>query len=112
VNYYRVVEKIWGSEHIIVNNDLYCGKILNLKKGYRTSLQYHKLKDETLYVLSGKVLFEIEGHAETLNPGELRRIRPLTNHRITGLTDAEIIEFSTTFYPEDSYHIVEGGKVP
>jgi len=52
----KKVKKIWGSEEWLVNNELYCCKILNLKKGYRCSIHYHKDKDETFYVLKGIVL--------------------------------------------------------
>jgi len=44
------VEKVWGSEDWIVNRE-YCGKVLNLNKGFRCSMHYHKNKDETFYVV-------------------------------------------------------------
>jgi mannose-6-phosphate isomerase-like protein (cupin superfamily) len=111
-------QRKWGSAIIIENNELYCGKILKIKKGYRMSLQYHKLKDETLYVLTGQILVEYEKefthkiYKETLHPGEKVRIKPLRIHRVTGLTDADIMEISTHSEDSDSYHIEDGGKVP
>ncbi len=47
----KKVNKVWGSEEWIVNNSTYCGKILNIKKGYRSSIHYHKNKHETFYLL-------------------------------------------------------------
>jgi len=49
----NIVEKTWGSEEWIVNNELYCGKILRIKEGHYTSWHYHELKTETFQVLKG-----------------------------------------------------------
>jgi len=49
------VPKGWGYEHWIVNKKEYCGKILFFKKGKRCSWHYHKLKDETFYIQSGRL---------------------------------------------------------
>ena len=40
----HVEPKGWGREIWIANNDLYCGKILDIRKGKKCSLHYHKLK--------------------------------------------------------------------
>lgn len=104
INY---VEKVWGHEEWIVNNLKYCGKKLVVKKGYRISMHYHKMKDETFYVLSGKILAEteFEGKKESrlMTPGDILHIKPYVWHRITGIADSEIIEFSTFHMDEDSY---------
>ena len=44
------IEKAWGYELIICNNDNYCGKLLVFKLGARFSMHYHMKKDETWYV--------------------------------------------------------------
>ena len=48
-------EKGWGHELWIVNNNLYCGKILHFNKGKKCSWHYHKIKQETFYVQKGKL---------------------------------------------------------
>ena len=48
--------KGWGYEKWIVNTDEYCGKLLFFEEGKRCSWHYHKLKDETFYLQSGKML--------------------------------------------------------
>ena len=48
-------EKGWGYELWIVNNNLYCGKILHFDKGKKCSWHYHKIKQETFYVQKGKL---------------------------------------------------------
>mgnify|MGYP000557139857 CR=1 FL=1 len=95
------VKKVWGQELWIVNTDKYCGKILQLKEGHRSSLHMHRKKDETFYILGGKVLFELDRKRMILRDGDVIRIRPGSWHRFTGLTDAIIIEFSTHHSDKD-----------
>lgn len=107
---HKEVEKVWGKEIWIVNRD-YCGKKLILKKGFRCSMHYHKLKDETFYVLSGKVLIELGMKKQVMLPGDSIWIPPGARHRFTGLEDSEIMEFSTHHEDSDSYRETESGKV-
>ena len=107
---HKIVPKVWGSEEWIVNKD-YCGKKLVLKKGFRCSIHYHKNKDETFYILKGRVLMETDGKKQIMLPGDSIHITPMLKHRFTGLEDSEIIEFSTHHEEEDSYRIEESGKV-
>lgn len=106
----KVVEKIWGGEIWIVN-EIYCGKILKLKKMFRCSLHHHKKKTETFYITKGQVLLEIGDNAYMLLPGDAIDIMPNQDHRFTGLEESEIIEFSTHHEDEDSYRKVESGEV-
>ena len=54
--------KGWGYEKWIVNNDLYCGKVLFFERGKKCSWHYHKVKDETFYVQSGEILLRYGEH--------------------------------------------------
>lgn len=103
--------KVWGEEHWIVNAS-YCGKKLVLREGYRCSVHYHQVKDEVFYVLSGRVLMEVDGAPRVLQPGMKQHIRPGEKHRFTGLEESEIIEFSTHHLEEDSYRDEPSGRVP
>src|SRR3954466_5242400 len=49
----RHVPKPWGHETIWASNDLYVGKILHITAGQALSIQYHNVKDETVYLLRG-----------------------------------------------------------
>ena len=109
------VEKGWGHEKWIVNTPEYCGKILHVKRGKRCSWHYHRLKDETFYVQSGRVMVFIgEGNDEetaemlVLEPGDSLHIPPDTRHFFFGLTDADIFEFSTHHEDNDSIRITKG----
>ena len=54
------VEKPWGYELHWAKTERYVGKLIHVNAGHALSLQYHNLKDETIYLHSGKLLFEIE----------------------------------------------------
>lgn len=101
----ELVEKPWGREIIIVNNDKYCGKILEIYEGQRLSKQRHKTKDETLYVYDGKIDVYIDDVRYRYNVGESVRIQPGTIHRIEALENSEIFEISTTHSDDDTVRI-------
>ena len=93
------VEKPWGYELIFADNDKYVGKILHIDEGEQLSLQYHEIKDETIYVFSGQLELELqEGDglvAHVMDPGECLRIPPRTVHRMRAIITCDIFEVST-----------------
>ncbi len=96
------VEKPWGHEIWWARTDRYVGKILHVKKGECLSLQYHNVKDETIMLQAGRLLFETrpagqEGDLQPIEmkPGDVFHIPPGTLHRMTGLEDCDILEVST-----------------
>jgi mannose-6-phosphate isomerase-like protein (cupin superfamily) len=113
----RVVPKEWGEERWLVNNRLYCGKLMILRRGWRCSLHMHRVKDETFFVRTGRMLFEIEGpggrvRKRILGPGAVQHVPPGTWHRFSGLRRTEFYEFSTTHDDADSYRKVPSGPMP
>jgi len=97
-----IFPKTWGHEEWIVNSE-YCGKKLVLNKGHCCSLHHHKIKDETFYIASGKVGFQMNDDFFILSPGDSLLITPGTKHRFYGLENSEIFEFSTHHMEDDSY---------
>ena len=97
----RRVEKPWGWELVWAQTDVYVGKILFVRAGESLSLQFHKEKDESWYVESGRAELELgdAGHGvlntEVIAPGACFRFRPGTVHRVTALEDITILEVST-----------------
>ena len=94
------VDKPWGHEVIWADTELYVGKVLHVNAGEALSLQYHREKDETLYVLSGYVRMEAGPSPEDLEVVELRagdamRLRPGTVHRMEALEESDVLEAST-----------------
>jgi mannose-6-phosphate isomerase-like protein (cupin superfamily) len=76
------VSKGWGYEDWIANTPLYCGKDLFLKKDKKLSLHYHKLKDETFLITSGKVCvtYYDEDELDELFPVWHRTLFPWINN--------------------------------
>jgi mannose-6-phosphate isomerase-like protein (cupin superfamily) len=97
----RRVEKPWGWELIWAVADQYVGKVLFVKAGESLSLQFHKEKDESWYVQSGRAELELgdagQGilNSEVVGEGACFRYRPGTVHRVTALEDTAILEVST-----------------
>lgn len=94
------VEKPWGYELIFAHTDRYVGKVLHVDAGQALSLQYHEVKDETLFLMEGEVELVVEEHGElvttTLRGGDSYRIKPFTRHRmVAGADGCDIIEVST-----------------
>jgi mannose-6-phosphate isomerase-like protein (cupin superfamily) len=96
----REVSKPWGSELWFAHTSQYAGKILRVRAGCRLSVQFHREKDETSYVLSGQVIVS-QGEspdaltARQLGPGDSWRNSPFLVHTLEAVEDAEIIEVST-----------------
>jgi mannose-6-phosphate isomerase len=97
----RRVEKPWGHELIWAVTDRYVGKVLFVAAGHSLSLQFHREKDESWYVQSGRAKVELGevGEAvlmeEIVTAGAALRFEPGTVHRVTALEDTTILEVST-----------------
>lgn len=103
------VSKRWGHEIWVANNELYCGKILFIRAGKWLSYHYHKIKDEVLYVQSGKMYFSFDVDGEPgsrpIDTGEAFHVNPFFKHQMEAITDTVLIEFSTKHRDEDSYRV-------
>jgi mannose-6-phosphate isomerase len=97
----RKVEKPWGHELIWAETERYVGKVLFVKSGESLSLQFHRTKEESWLVHSGRAKLELgsAGDAvlseEVIAAGAAFRFRPGTVHRVTALEDTTILEVST-----------------
>ena len=90
------VNKPWGYEEIWAHTDKYVGKLLHIKAGSRLSLQYHEVKEETIYVLQGDLVLLTDKKRITLPPGSVYHISPGDFHRFTaGAAPVTLIEVST-----------------
>jgi len=96
----RRVDKPWGHELIWVLTDRYCGKVIVIETGRRLSLQYHERKDESVYVISGRLRLHLEDDAglmtvRELGPGDSARVPVGRRHRFEAAERVELIEVST-----------------
>jgi mannose-1-phosphate guanylyltransferase len=116
------VSKPWGNELWIADGvrTPYALKRITFKKGFRSSLQVHKYKFETNYVLSGTgklqlrdEIFDCEEYLASpqkklmleaalstlkeieIKPGDVIDVRPGQIHRVIAVTDLVFIEAST-----------------
>jgi mannose-6-phosphate isomerase-like protein (cupin superfamily) len=97
----RRVDKPWGYELIWALTDTYCGKVLFVKAGHALSLQFHREKDESWLVQSGRAKLELGEvgqsvlKTEVVGPGAAFHYTPGTVHRVTAIEDTTILEVST-----------------
>ena len=92
----EMVYKPWGYELIWAKNEKYAGKILYIKPGQRLSLQYHEKKDESVFVLEGKLLLHIDKDILELEPGQSYHVVPGMVHRFAaGRDPVKLVEVST-----------------
>jgi quercetin dioxygenase-like cupin family protein len=95
------VAKPWGYEIIWAHTDHYVGKILHINAGEALSVQYHEVKDETIYLLAGAMIYwvKLPGSDQLqdmkLQQGESFRIAPGTVHYMQAVTDCDVLEAST-----------------
>ena len=94
------IDKPWGYEIWYAWTDRYVGKILHVRAGEALSLQYHRVKDETIMVLTGRLRFEYfaedeEPHVQILDPRTPFHITPTLRHRMIAIEDTDVLEVST-----------------
>lgn len=96
-----VIQKPWGSEHIVDLCGGYCVKYLRIHHGQRLSLQYHERKRETMLLVRGHALLTLsDGQGKrdiAMQTGEAYVIEPGAVHRVEGMSGepAVILEVST-----------------
>jgi mannose-6-phosphate isomerase-like protein (cupin superfamily) len=111
----HIEPKGWGKEVWIANNSLYCGKILEIRKGKRCSLHFHKIKTESFYLRSGKLRVWTKESPESeiilefdMSPGNCMDVPPGLVHQMEAREDSELFEFSTQHFQSDSYRLAKG----
>lgn len=96
----EIIEKPWGREILLEKNDRYVLKQLEMNAGHRCSLQYHKFKQETFYVIKGLLKVEVGPTKDNLKthlfkPGESLTLTPYTVHRMEAVENSVYLEAST-----------------
>jgi len=93
------IDKPWGHEIIWASTNNYVGKEIFIKKGHRLSKQYHREKEETIYILDGSLTLELGEPIESvakLTKGTSFHLQPGTIHRmIADINDVKLCEVST-----------------
>lgn len=98
----KQVRKHWGDERWLVPEGSPFGfKVISIRAGKRTSLQYHRQKEEANLILYGEGRLFVADEVGAplakyeLTAGEIIHIRPGTVHRIEAVRDLVLIEVST-----------------
>jgi len=114
INNTKIVEKGWGYELWIINNEKYCGKSLFFNENSKCSMHYHLKKEETWLVHSGSfILRYINGETAEVVEVDLKDNESYTipvglPHQLETKTGGEIIEISTEHFENDSYRVWKG----
>jgi mannose-6-phosphate isomerase-like protein (cupin superfamily) len=107
------IEKVWGYELWIHNNEEYCGKLLVFNNtGDKFSMHYHLKKKESWYVQQGSFIFswlDVEDGkliSQIIKVGDSVTIERGLPHQLQAIDDlSTIYEVSTQHFNEDSYRI-------
>ena len=94
------VAKPWGYEVHWAVTDRYVGKLLHIEAGQLLSLQYHELKDESIYVLRGRMIFryrDADGKLvdREMIAGEAQHVPSGLVHQFEALEHTDVLEAST-----------------
>ena len=113
----EIHKKAWGHELWIINNELYCGKLLVFKKNKSFSMHYHLLKDEAWYISKGKFLYKYidtetaKLHEIEVTEGDCIHLMPGQPHQMLALEEGScIFEISTQHFDSDSYRVKPGSS--
>ena len=99
-----VGERDWGEEILVaLSPGKYSGKVLKMKAGHVGGLQFHHMKDESAYIVSGELRFYFDKgdgklDSRILKAGDCVRIPPGAIHREEAITDVVIFETSTPHF--------------
>lgn len=113
----KIIKKPWGHEEIWGNvPGKYLGKTLHINMKNRLSLQYHKEKEETIYVVRGVLTLTTKEHnsdverLQKLGPGQFFHITPGLIHRFTAEGGDVVIAEVSTYFPDDVVRLEDDYK--
>ncbi len=102
------VQKTWGWEKWIENNDRYCLKMMGMYKDAYCSVHRHPVKDDTFYVFSGNLRLWVDGKFHTIVEGDKLRVFPGQWHSFhTSSVMTGFYEVSTGHIDEDVERLSE-----
>ena len=110
-NKHTKINKPWGHEIIWAHTPDYVGKLLHITSGSRLSRQYHRYKEETVYVLSGVMYnYDADGHLEKKYPGESFHVKPNQIHRFAAMEGNVVVMEVSTNHLDDVVRLADDYK--
>jgi quercetin dioxygenase-like cupin family protein len=97
----------FGSVMITVINRDYCKKLIFLQPNQYHPEMFHKVKDETFFILYGEVNLKLDGKLIVLKEGDSISIPPNSIHGFGSKNGAIIEEVSSNHQSSDSYYLDE-----
>lgn len=115
----KIIDKPWGAEYWWAQTDKYVGKVLHINAGCSLSLQHHEIKDETIMILSGRMLLQVGNSLQEaldnepikMQKQDVYHIRPGVIHRMIALEDVDLVEVSTPEVDDVIRHQDNYGRV-
>ena len=94
------VPRPWGWEMLWTLTPRYASKILYIRRGREIGLQYHREKEESFFVRSGRLIFVLEDRRGDLKEiwleaGDSQHVPAGRRHAVVALEDSEVVEVST-----------------
>jgi mannose-6-phosphate isomerase len=122
----KLVRKRWGQERWLHEEDAPFGfKVIRIKAGHRTSLQYHAQKRETYHILEGKAVLVLRADKDgpdirmDFSAGMIAHVEAGAIHRVEAVSDIVLVEASTFDDGTDNVRIEDdygrggrGGRLP
>ena len=95
----------YGTSMLTVVNREYCKKLLISLPGQTHPDMFHKIKDETFFIVYGSISLKLDGKVIEMNAGDLIAIPPNSTHGFVTQTGAVIEEVSSNHNSNDSFYI-------
>lgn len=94
----------YGTTIINISNREYCKKIIVVLPGQQHPNHYHKVKEESFHVLSGKLTLTLDGVTKEVKTGDVVTVERSVMHAFTSANGCIFEEISTTHIKGDSYY--------
>lgn len=109
ISHHKGIENIYNTGCIIIDIlkcEEYTKKYIIMLPNQHHPCHYHKLKDETFYILHGSLQIKLNNkYIKTLHESDILRLPRFTSHEFWTETGVIFEEISTKHYNDDSYYL-------
>ena len=107
VSHHYGIEKFYkyGITMINIINHSYCKKLIIVLPGQKHPAQFHKVKEESFFILHGTVNLILDKKKYIMKPGDLKTIKKKMVHEFYSKNGAVIEELSTEHVKSDSFYL-------